>query len=345
MLQQALMILEVKEIDKLKDKVVKLGTQVKQNGDPASKKQLAASIKSLQRKISGLESALSEGTQDAPSVISIINSLSMMLKEMKSHLRWEQNEEADLLKPESKKEHDKEIQYYKNQIEKMETIINQLRQFAKSVNVKESTQSDLTESVEMSDDLAAKKIFDKIKGTPGLTRPRIEQYVTKYVGMVGKKASDVKYLTAQVMSLMDDAGLTESFKVGDTVIPKIGPHKGEKHKVIHVFDDGSMNVSPIEARASKIKYKLGAAKAKPGDVEKVSESVDVLVEKSSDETKKIRKLLGPGKTTHERGSIWFSHNIDPKEAKKKLDAAGIKHSHIKTVNGNQVRVDALIEEN
>lgn len=80
-----------------------------------------------------------------------------------------------------------------------------------AVKAKPEQVQSISESTEMSDDLAAKKIFGKIKGTPGLTRPRIEQYVTKYIGMVGKKASDVKYLTAQVMSLLQDSGLTEGF--------------------------------------------------------------------------------------------------------------------------------------
>ena len=56
------------------------------------------------------------------------------------------------------------------------------------------------------------------------------------------------------------------FKKGDVVIPKIGPHKGEKHKIIAVLDsvDGKeerYNIQPIGKSPSKTKYRLGAASA------------------------------------------------------------------------------------
>jgi len=65
-------------------------------------------------------------------------------------------------------------------------------------------------------------------------------------------------------------------KVGDIVIPNKGEHKGQKHKVIHVFDDGSMNIQPVRQlstgeyavlSAKYIKYHQGAANAKPEDIE------------------------------------------------------------------------------
>ncbi|TFG98331.1 hypothetical protein E4H12_06345 [Candidatus Thorarchaeota archaeon] len=58
-------------------------------------------------------------------------------------------------------------------------------------------------------------------------------------------------------------------KVGDFVIPNMGPHKGAKHEVIHVFDDGAMNIKPVGLRAKAIKYRLGAVKAKPDQVKLV----------------------------------------------------------------------------
>ena len=51
------------------------------------------------------------------------------------------------------------------------------------------------------------------------------------------------------------------FKKGDIVIPNMGPHKGDKHKIIHDFGDGSYNIKPL-THSRFIKYKLGAAKAK-----------------------------------------------------------------------------------
>jgi len=62
-------------------------------------------------------------------------------------------------------------------------------------------------------------------------------------------------------------------KVGDIVVPNKGPHEGRTHEVIAIFPDGSFNIKPKWAglKAADIKYKLGAAKAKPEDVEVLAE--------------------------------------------------------------------------
>lgn len=60
---------------------------------------------------------------------------------------------------------------------------------------------------------------------------------------------------------------SDEIKVGSTVIPKHGPHKGVKHRVIHIDKDGNYNIKPIGLPASKIKYKLGAASASKSDLE------------------------------------------------------------------------------
>ena len=44
--------------------------------------------------------------------------------------------------------------------------------------------------------------------------------------------------------LKEEVELDEGkFKKGDIVIPNIGPHKGEKHTIIHDFKNGSYNIS------------------------------------------------------------------------------------------------------
>lgn len=50
------------------------------------------------------------------------------------------------------------------------------------------------------------------------------------------------------------------WSVGDVVHPKVGPHKGEPHKVIHVHPDGSMNIVPQVQVHAQNKYRLGAAR-------------------------------------------------------------------------------------
>jgi len=62
------------------------------------------------------------------------------------------------------------------------------------------------ESNPVSDERAAKLIFDKIKGTPNLTIPTIKHYVKKYLDMVGKSPSDTDYLASLVFSHVEDMG-------------------------------------------------------------------------------------------------------------------------------------------
>lgn len=61
--------------------------------------------------------------------------------------------------------------------------------------------------------------------------------------------------------------LHEDYKVGDKVVAKIGPHKGQVHTVIHVHPTGHLNIKP-EVHVSRNKYHLGAAKADPKDVDR-----------------------------------------------------------------------------
>lgn len=76
------------------------------------------------------------------------------------------------------------------------------------------------------------------------------------------------------------ASLHEAYKVGDHVVPKIGPHAGQVHRVIHVHPTGHVNITP--ARPGKNSYRQGASKASPTDLEdapghgskKLDESVD-----------------------------------------------------------------------
>ena len=72
--------------------------------------------------------------------------------------------------------------------------------------------------------------------------------------------------------LMGEDELDEGkFKKGDIVIPNIGPHKGEKHKIIHDFGDGSYNIS-LNKKHSR--YDQGAAKAKENQLKLAEGSSD-----------------------------------------------------------------------
>jgi hypothetical protein len=59
------------------------------------------------------------------------------------------------------------------------------------------------------------------------------------------------------------------YKVGDRVIALAGPMKGMEHEVIHVFDDGAVNIKPIQKGGmNRNSYRLGAAKAQPNQIKK-----------------------------------------------------------------------------
>ena len=77
------------------------------------------------------------------------------------------------------------------------------------------------------------------------------------------KKSQLKQIIREEISKI----LTETkYKVGDVVTPKIGPHKGQKHTIIHSFGNGKYNIKPVGLKGSQIKYKLGAAGASEKDL-------------------------------------------------------------------------------
>jgi hypothetical protein len=77
---------------------------------------------------------------------------------------------------------------------------------------------------------------------------------------------DPKALKETYEMAYDESG---GYKVGDRVIPKIGPHKGEVHKVIHVHDTGHVNIQPERhGEGRKNRYHLGAARAHPSDLDR-----------------------------------------------------------------------------
>lgn len=59
---------------------------------------------------------------------------------------------------------------------------------------------------------------------------------------------------------------TPEFKIGDIVIPNKGNHKGEKHEILQINDDGLLVIKPKDLEGDAIKYRKGKIKAKPEDV-------------------------------------------------------------------------------
>lgn len=63
-------------------------------------------------------------------------------------------------------------------------------------------------------DPAAVKIFNKIKGTPNLKAGAVKAMVVKYLDMVGKEEKHVPMLTAEVITMLQDADLMEATTTG-----------------------------------------------------------------------------------------------------------------------------------
>lgn len=105
----------------------------------------------------------------------------------------------------------------------------------------------------------------------------IKKEIAKLAAKAGKKVrmegGDMTGLTMGPSVTLEDEG---AIKVGDIVIPNLGPHKGQKHVVIAVLPDGSFNIKPQwpGLSASQIKYRQGAAKAKADQIQKVNEDDD-----------------------------------------------------------------------
>ena len=78
-----------------------------------------------------------------------------------------------------------------------------------------------------------------------------------------------------MMKKEDTEMATEEFKKGDTVYPKVGPHAGHPHKVIHSLENGTHNIQPIGLSAKRTKYRLGAANAKSHELSVTKEEVEL----------------------------------------------------------------------
>ncbi len=103
-----------------------------------------------------------------------------------------------------------------------------------------------------------------------------------------------KYFEADIefpqMELPEESELDEAkFKKGDIVIPNIGPHKGEKHTIIHDFKNGSYNIS-LNKKHSR--YDQGAAKAKENQLKLVKEEVEL--DEGSSDTQDMYALMVKG---------------------------------------------------
>jgi len=133
-----------------------------------------------------------------------------------------------------------------------------------------------------------------------------------------KQLAHHKREMAKYAKLMKEETMNESVvkpKVGDKVIPKLGPHANTPHEVIHVHDDGSFNIRPLLARGQKIKYHLGAARATGDQVNKMNEENHG----ASFEHDSGWKNTATGKPVKGSHGASFKHDSGWKKAEKSLD--------------------------
>ena len=132
-----------------------------------------------------------------------------------------------------------------------------------------SKRSDITANIYTNDTKQSNKAFDKaLKRHSG-----IQLAAGKLAGKYVRVAATEETVNEAPEKVFDQ----EKYKVGDIVVPKIGPHKGVKHEVIFVHSqsafEGKFNIRPIGLRRGTNRYRLGAAMADDLQVDKaVNES-------------------------------------------------------------------------
>ena len=106
--------------------------------------------------------------------------------------------------------------------------------------------------------------------------------------------------------------MTHKYKVGDLVVPKIGPHKGHPHAVIHVHNSGHVNIQPKNIHPSKNRYRLGAATAHPEDL-----TPHTVSEVRTEEVEQIDEISKETKSNYLKKA---PQTIKPLEKQSELDA-------------------------
>lgn len=128
------------------------------------------------------------------------------------------------------------------------------------------------------------KLIEKLPEIRSHALNKLENTLVKQFAKVGVTITPTEGDDTSVSFTVTNTGMKESaiveavptlrkLKVGAIVTPKIGPHKGQKHEVIHDFGNGKYNIKPVGLKGAQIKYKLGAAGATEDQFDVVQESI------------------------------------------------------------------------
>ena len=271
MLKEALNLIAEKAFDQnIKDTVARLGGDIKKLKSTATKEQLR---KSLNRIVSAVEKTFND-------------------PESRSYFNQEWKQEIKALERQYKKEYDRQKgEYdsreaydendpkhpdYKDRMESVQssgkqitacvkmTPVNEERELPNNTRGKKSQALELQKVIRGLESILTdmKDVEQKDYSRSEMASLHYEQQSDLLIGY-----SNQLRTIAGAKQIKESVESSTKFKVGGKVIAKAGPHKGQTHTIIHIFDDGSMNIKPTGLHARDIKYRLGAVKAKPDQVE------------------------------------------------------------------------------
>ena len=179
-----------------------------------------------------------------------------------------------------------------------------------------------------------------VKQIPGLTYHASEGWgksVDKAAKRVDTRVKGVSRAADKLANLDETAevafheGESPTYKVGDKVIAKIGPHKGAVHTVIHVHPTGHVNITPLHAVGRANRYHLGAAKANPTDIEHYVSALHEDAESNyARETKRIEANQKKWENRRKRWDAWKKTQVKPAAGTQPIKEA-IIHEAVKQV--------------
>lgn len=146
---------------------------------------------------------------------------------------------------------------------------------------------------------------------------------------MGEMSSKEKMKKGLYNSTCTEATITK----GSTVIALKGPHKGDKHEVIHDFGNGHVNVMPM---THKVRYPHGAAKAHINDLKLAEAKMDPVGQADADidndgDVDKSDKYL-KNRRKHISKSVKKSDDSDDVVVNPKDKGSGVNEVSSKTLD-------------
>jgi hypothetical protein len=144
----------------------------------------------------------------------------------------------------------------------------------RAIAVRESFEGLDCQVVELTENEKLRSLGKDIKtpkDEPGISDDEVDAALNDKGDAESAKKDDTTDSTDSTEAA-DNTEEKPEFKVGDKVIPKVGPHKGEVHTIVKVHANGELDITPDGLEGDQIKYPSGVGgHAKPEQVD-LSES-------------------------------------------------------------------------